>query len=115
MSTGMIVAKGKKPAKSSGGENSPESEAAGKKKKVKQANVKIAADLVHKLGVISQWRQKSISAIVDPQLRPFVEQEFRLVAREMSRAADGLTADVEKLLAEAQQQPEGSEGDSPGS
>lgn len=33
-----------------------------KAKRPKQANAKLAEDLVHKLGVISQWRKKSIGA-----------------------------------------------------
>lgn len=72
-STGLLVP----PKKSS----KPEGE-----KKAKQANVKLAEDLVHKLGVISQWRKKSISAICDPELRPFVEREFEMVVAEMDEA-----------------------------
>lgn len=73
MSLGLFVSGSKKPAK--------------KSKRPPQANVKLAADLVHKLGVISQWRQKSISIICDPQLRPFVNAEFDLVVKEMAEEA----------------------------
>lgn len=62
------------------------SDAVPKASKTKQSNIRIADDLVHKLGIISQWRKKTISVICDPELRPFVEREFEMVVAEMNEA-----------------------------
>lgn len=55
----------------------------------KTAPVQVSADLAKKVGVISQHRNRSITALIDPLIRDWVEAEFAVVIREMSRELEG--------------------------
>ena len=65
----------------------PESEPVGRVRKT--SPVQVSADLAKKVGVISQHRNRSITALIDPLIRDWVNAEYATVIREMAKELDG--------------------------
>lgn len=55
----------------------------------KTSPVHITADLAKKLAVISQHRNRSVTALVDPLIKNWVEIEYAKAIREMAKELEG--------------------------